>query len=311
MTISSIIPISAQVQITTRANLRLGDASRTAPLVRKLEPGTALRVRAIVIGEAVERNAHWYRVEENAYVWAGACGLPTGAGAAAAETFAAPAPAAGGTSFPGARPVPLVVDIYHGDGVTSFTAARNAGVLGIIHKATTGATGRDDAYRERREAALEAGLLWGAYHWGTNRSAVDQVDNFLEWAQPDANTLVAVDFEEDAHNQMSLQRAREVLAELADRLGRRPVLYSGATIKTALGDTADSFFGAHRLWLAQYGPVAEVQPSWSGYWLWQYTDGKHGPGPRSAPGLPGNAAGELDCNHYPGTAEQLSAEWAS
>ena len=54
----------------------------------------------------------------------------------------------------------------HGDGVTSFADARNSGLLGVIHKATTGATGRDDAYKARRLLARKAGLLWGAYHWG-------------------------------------------------------------------------------------------------------------------------------------------------
>ncbi|MFL6856574.1 MAG: glycoside hydrolase family 25 protein [Allosphingosinicella sp.] len=281
-------------------------------MARKLEPGAELQVRAIVIGEAVEGNAHWYRVEENAYVWAGACGPLTGADGGAAQPLAGTAPAAGSAAaLPGLRPVPLVVDLYHADRVTSFVAARNAGVLGVIHKATTGATGRDDAYRDRREAALEAGLLWGAYHWGTSRPAVEQVDNFLNWAQPDERTLVALDFEKDAGNQMTLRRAREVLTELSDRLGRRAVLYSGSTVKDALGGVNDPFFGAHRLWLAQYGLDPSVQASWTGYWLWQYTDGRIGPEPRQAPGMPGNSHGELDCNHYAGTAEQLAAEWAS
>jgi hypothetical protein len=35
-----------------------------------------------------------------------------------------------------------VVDISHGDHVTSFAAAVAAGIWGVINKATTGATGR-------------------------------------------------------------------------------------------------------------------------------------------------------------------------
>lgn len=312
MTISSIIPIDGRVRITARANLRAGDASRQAPVARKLEAGTELRVGAIVIGEAVEGNSHWYRAEQNNYVWAGACGLLVPLGTGDSTPAESPAgPSSDAAASPTGRQVPIVVDIYHGDRVVSFTTARNAGVRGVIHKATTGATGRDDAYRDRREQALEAGLLWGAYHWGTARPAVDQVKNFLEWARPDDRTLVALDFEDDANNQMTLQRAREFLTELSDKLGRRAVIYSGHTLKGALGETNDPFFGAHRLWLAQYGPVPRVQASWSSYWLWQYTDGRFGPEPRQAPGIPGNAHGELDCNHYAGSAEQLEAEWAS
>jgi GH25 family lysozyme M1 (1,4-beta-N-acetylmuramidase) len=307
----SFIPLDGQVRLTARANLRSADPSTAAPVIRKLEAGAPLHVTGVVVGQAVQGNAHWFMTDGNGFVWSGACG--------AFETLAlgpgVPPPTAPVPGLPTmtatGEAVPLVVDIYHGDRVDSFTAARNAGVLGIIHKATTGGTGTDDAYARRRDKALAAGLLWGAYHWGTAAPARQQVDNFLGAARPDADTLVALDFERDVGNQMSLQGARDFLAEIQERLGRRAVLYSGSTIKGALGQSKDPFFGQHRLWLAQYGPVAKVQSSWDGYWLWQHTDGSVGPGPRHAPGIPGNANGELDCNRFHGSPEQLAAEWAS
>jgi GH25 family lysozyme M1 (1,4-beta-N-acetylmuramidase) len=308
---SSPLSLQGEVSITARANLRAGDASRQAAVIRTLEPGTVLRIDAIVVGEAVLGNAHWFRIDQSAFVWAGACGplAPLGGSATPVPSQVDSAPVT--MSGPGSRKVPIVVDLYHGDRVTSFTGARNAGVLGVIHKATTGTSGRDDAYPHRRSDALAAGLLWGAYHWGTAASAADQVDNFLAWAAPDDRTLIALDFERDAHSQMTLQRAGEFLTEIEQRLGRRAVLYSGSTIKGALGTTQDPFFGAHRLWLAQYGPTPRVQASWSRYWLWQYTDGTSGPGPRTAPGIPGDSLGRLDCDYFAGTAEQLAQEWAS
>ena len=39
-----------------------------------------------------------------------------------------------------------VVDIYHGDRVSSFKKAADFGIWGIIDKATTGATGKDAKY---------------------------------------------------------------------------------------------------------------------------------------------------------------------
>jgi hypothetical protein len=172
-----------------------------------------------------------------------------------------------------------VVDLYHGDRVSSFAKAATAGVWGIIHKATTGATGQDAKYAARRPRALAAGLLWGAYHWGTNANVQKQIDNFLLAADPDEHTLVALDFEDTLGNQMTLAQARDFLVGVADRLGRRPVLYSGHLIKDGLGSTVDAFFGAHRLWLAQYGETPVVQASWTAYWLWQYTDSTTGPAP--------------------------------
>jgi len=317
MPVHSIIPVIGRVHITARANLRMGDASTAAPVVRKLEAGTAFAVTGIAIGETVQGNGHWYRTSGNAYVWSGACGPFDELGPAVGTVGAAAGPAApqqpsfAAISSPTGRPVPIVVDIYHRNRVESFATARNAGVHGIIHKASTGATGRDEAYSDRRQRAIDAGMLWGAYHWGTSRPVAQQVENFLAAADPDDRTLVALDFEDDPGNQMTLNGAREFLQLIEQRLGRKAVLYSANTIKGALGNSVDPFFGSHRLWLAQYGTTPRVQASWSTYWLWQYTDGTAGPGPRSAPGLPGNHLGNLDCNHYKDSPEQLAAEWAS
>src|SRR3954471_18314901 len=107
-----------------------------------------------------------------------------------------------------------VIDLYHNDNVTSFQRAADAGLWGIIHKATTGATGVDPEYANRRQPALDAGLLWGAYHWGTNADVNAQVENFLDTAQPDEMTLVALDFEETEGNQMTLDQARQFLTQV-------------------------------------------------------------------------------------------------
>ena len=206
---------------------------------------------------------------------------------------------------------PTVVDLYHADRVTSFKTAATAGIVGVIHKATTGATGKDAKYADRRKPALDAGLLWGAYHWGTAADVASQVDNFLTAAKPDANTLVALDFETTKGNQMTLDQARQFLTLIAQKLGRKAVIYSGNLLKESLGNQKDAFFGSHRLWLAQYGDTPVVQKSWSKFWLWQYTDGIAGPEKRTVDGIPGNEKGQLDCDFYAGTAAQLKAEWAS
>src|ERR1700736_2758380 len=139
-----------------------------------------------------------------------------------------------------------VVDLYHNDRVSSFQKAAEFGIWGVIHKATTGATGKDGKYKSRRSAARDAGLLWGAFHWGTGANVAKQVENFLKQADPDDQTLVALDYED---RRMTLAQAREFLRLLAEKLNRKPVLYSGHLIKEQLGNTQDAFFGSHRLWL--------------------------------------------------------------
>jgi lysozyme len=121
---------------------------------------------------------------------------------------------------------------------------------------------------------------------------------------------MALDYEPTPGNQMTLPMAREFLQRIIDETGRKAIIYGGHLLKGDLGDTVDAFFGSHRLWLAQYGPVPRVQASWATYWLWQYTDGEDGPTPRSVPGIPGDSRGRLDCDHFAGTEVELRAQWA-
>lgn len=310
------ILIKAQVTTTAKVNLRQGNATTTAPVLRKVEAGVTLNVHAIVAGLSVDGNPLWFQTDENAYVWAGGCGqlVPLAPGAPAAPVVApapVPAPSPAVPAQPtatGTKPVvPNVVDIYNGDAVTDFGAAYAAGLRGVIHKATTGQTGWDKTYAARRTAAEKAGLLWGAYHWGTDAPIDKQVDNFLARAKPDANTLVALDYEIDyTGHQMSLEGARQFLQLIEQKLGRKAVLYSGHLIKEKLGSVVDPFFGSHRLWLAQYGPTAVVQNSWKTWWLWQYAEKKS-----TVPGIPGNTIGNLDFDHFAGSEQDLRAQWAS
>ncbi len=299
------IQLVGTTSTTARVNLRQGAPTTKAPILRKLDAGIVLPVSAVAVGESVAGNAHWYRCDGTAYVWAGACSaLQTAGGPAATDPVAPVGPGASIVS-----PTVRVVDIYHGDMVASFSDARQSGLVGVIHKATTGASGRDDSYRARRTSALDKGLLWGAYHWGTAAPVAQQVSNFLDWAQPDDETLMALDYEPTNGNQMKLEMAREFLTRIIEATGRRAVIYGGQLLKSDLGQIRDPFFGSHRLWLAQYGRVPRVQASWDNYWLWQYTDGESGPSPRSVPGIPGNSKGRLDCDHFAGTEEELRAQW--
>ncbi len=86
-----------------------------------------------------------------------------------------------------------VVDMHHPITVQSWAKAANSGLWGVIHKATTGASGKgsfDPKYKSRRKGAMAAGLLWGAYHYGTKAKVSDQVENFLRVARPNDETLV-------------------------------------------------------------------------------------------------------------------------
>ncbi|KPU61073.1 glycosyl hydrolases 25 family protein [Pseudomonas fluorescens] len=302
------VPVSGNVKTNVLVNVRQGLPSTAAPLLRKLGAGTKVQVFALVVGDSIQGNAHWFRISDNTYIWAGGCSeLLQSTATPQAEPIA-------NSQGRHARlsQVPLVIDISHGDGVDSFQNAKNSGLVGVIHKATTGETGKDDAYTRRRDSAVAAGLLWGAYHWGTAASVQNQVKNFMDWAKPNETTLVALDFESTLDNQMTLDGAREFCEQIYTRLGRRPVIYSGDTLKSALGSVVDTFFSEHRLWLAQYGNNPRVQNSWDTFWLWQYTDGDSGPPScRTVTGITGDSKKRLDCNYFEGDAATLASQWAS
>ena len=197
--------------------------------------------------------------------------------------------------------IPNVIDIYHGNIVNDFAALKAAGILGVIHKATQGANYADPLYATRRKQATDAGLLWGAYTFNTGEDVPAQVNQFFSHAEPGTSTLMALDFEDNPHSQMSLGQARQFLQIADEKLGRKLVLYSGNRIKDLLGTQVDTFLGSHRLWLPQYGPVAKVQASWQRPWLWQYSETGQLPG----------TGGAIDLNSYDGTPDQLATEWAS
>lgn len=198
-------------------------------------------------------------------------------------------------------PTAKVLDISHHNNITDYDRLREEGIVGIIHKSTQGTNFVDSMYLMRRERALKAGLLWGAYHFATAANVEQQVDHFLKIAQPDDQTLIALDHEPNQGNQLSLMNAVRFLEVIEIRLKRKAVLYSGNLIKEQLGKRQHDYLASHRLWIAQYGPVARIPPAWDKWWLWQFSEsGK----------LPG-AHGQLDLNAYDGSDEQLRAEWAN
>ena len=201
---------------------------------------------------------------------------------------------------------PLVLDVYHGDDVRDWNAVYDFGIRGVIHKSTQGTTVVDRAYAKRRERAVAAKLLWGAYHFASDCPVAEQVRHFLNIAAPDDDMLLALDYEPNGNHTMNITQAREFLQRVADRTGRLPVLYSGNLIKETLHQP-DPFFNKHRLWLAQYGPRAVLPAGWNSYWLHQYTGDGLGPQPHECPGVETRG---IDLNVFNGTEEDLRAQWS-
>jgi lysozyme len=163
--------------------------------------------------------------------------------------------------------------------------------------------------RARRKLATDLGLKWGAYHFFHGAEPLAEADHFLEVAEPDADTLVALDWEDVPHlGAPSAASARVFLERIEDRLGRKAVIYSGNVAKEQIKGV-DAYFGSHRLWLCEYGPAWRAQPSWRSPWLWQNNGDNCGPGPHNIPGLKGLCDNNTIVD--PMTEADLLAQWAS
>src|SRR5215212_6061446 len=134
-----------------------------------------------------------------------------------------------------------VVDISHHNGTVNLDRAKEDGILGVIQKATQGRTFVDPTYKRNRLKAQNAGLLWGAYHFGTGSDGIKQAEHFLNIVQPDDDTLLVLDFEANPTGpSMTLEEARAFVTHVNGEIGRFPGLYAGHFLKEILGARKDA-----------------------------------------------------------------------
>jgi lysozyme len=200
----------------------------------------------------------------------------------------------------------VVVDLSHHNGAVDLQKAKAAGIAGVIHKATQGLTYVDPMFAANRQKASDAGLLFGAYHFGTGDDGGAQADFFLQTVQPAAGDLLVLDFEENLPHgpTMTLDQARDFVARVQAVTGRWPGLYGGHYLKESLGAQDDPVLSSCWLWLSQYGPYAVIPSAWDSWTMWQYTDGSVGPEPHPVDGI-----GVCDRNTYNGTLAELMDFW--
>lgn len=220
-----------------------------------------------------------------------------------------------------------VIDISHGVEVSDFISVRNSNILAVVHKASEGGDWFDPSYGSRRQQAEAAGMLWGAYHFGTRQySGRDQARAFLSAAQPGPTTLMALDFEPNdpnPRNTMTLAQAEAFVQTIRLETGRLPLVYTHP--KWANGDRygrarmrlpqpvlPGSILARCDLWLADYREQPELPFAWSdrGWKLWQYAanqqagDGAYGEPSRTVAGVT-----HCDRNRFAGDSAALHRFW--
>jgi len=234
------------------------------------------------------------------------------------------------TTRPAVPGLDAVIDISHNVTVSDFSSVRRrSNILAVVHKATEGGDWVDPSYSMRRPEAEAAGLLWGAYHFGTHQySGERQAAAFLAAAQPGPTTLMALDFEpNDANwrNTMNLAQAEAFVRAIQRSTGRLPLVYThpswangersgraGVKLRDAVNSA--SILAQCDLWLADYREEPEVPFAWTqrSWRLWQYAgdeteaDAAYGSVPRAVAGV-----SHCDRNLFAGDASALHRYWNS
>ena len=201
----------------------------------------------------------------------------------------------------------VVVDLSHHNRAPDFQEAARDGIVGVIHKATQGRTIVDVTYHARRELALSAGLLWGAYHFGVKGNAEAQADHFLDTTDPLETDLLVLDFEPNGESgTMTRTEAERFVTLVHKRLGRYPGLYSGQNfLLRQMGRKTNSVLKNCFLWIARYSDqLPKVPPAWPTFTFWQYTDGNAGPQPHQVVGI-----GRCDRDKFNGDITGLRRLW--
>jgi len=264
-------------------------------------------------------------------VLAGLAGLtvPAVTGCAGRQTATRPPGVAQPTTSSTAAGLDAVIDLSHNVTVDDFTLVRRSNILAVVHKATEGGDWIDPSYAGRRRHAEEAGLLWGAYHFGTRQySGADQARAFLATAQPGPKTLMALDFEPNdgnPRNTMTLAQAETFVQVVYQATRRMPLVYTHPgwangvpagrrSIKLPEPVTSASLLARCDLWLADHREEPELPFGWAdrGWRLWQYAanqtagDGAFGDTSRTVAGV-----SHCDRNLFAGDAAALYRFWNS
>lgn len=257
---------------------------------------------------------------------------------AAAWALQPSASAASDFSEPWKRPDrALVIDAYEYNSIDWQKLAGDKRIAGFINKASDGlppaysCSGDETAFRlckalwkrhavarelfhTRKVVATALGLKWGAYHLARPGNPVEQAENFLAFAEPGPDDLMALDIEEnDPEKWMSLDDAEIFVRHIFLRTGRYPILYTNGTTAKHIADSRYRYRLLSRLplWYARYKPEIGMhfpKGNWQRYTLWQFSAQANCNTSR-CPYRVAGTPNDIDINVAPMDAQSLRAAW--
>ena len=146
-----------------------------------------------------------------------------------------------------------VIDISHYQSTPSLKALNDEGIVGVICKATEGRSTRDDTYFDKKSKLKDQGMRWGSYHYSSGSEALLQVENYLNYAKPEADELIALDYEPSSSGQnMTYDQMVEFVSLIKQETGRYPMIYGGRLLREVLHGVETSILSECPLWYSRY-----------------------------------------------------------
>jgi lysozyme len=178
------------------------------------------------------------------------------------------------------------IDVSHHQGQIDWPAVRQSGICFAFIKSTEALTFTDPMFVSNWEAAKNAGIIRGAYHFFRPQAHPEmQASHFLAQLKNDPGELppvLDVEVLDGLAPRQLLARAK-ACADAITRTLTRPILYTGASFwRDTLEDSAA--FAAHPLWIAHHTSALSptVPNAWSTWTFWQHS--QHG----CVPGINGH-----------------------
>ena len=199
------------------------------------------------------------------------------------------------------------IDVSHYQGDVDWKAVKAADYSFAFAKCTGGLTFNDPKFQTNWKGIAAAGMLRGAYHfYYNNDDPVKQAEHFLSSLSSlnAADLPPVLDLEGGGiiDKNLSIEDyQRDVLRWLCfveDRLGRKPIIYTGPSFGNKYLDNAE--FATYDLWLAEYGVSTPKVPNvWAdkGLAIWQ----------NASDAVVSGIKGKTDHDLFNGTLEELKA----
>jgi lysozyme len=203
-----------------------------------------------------------------------------------------------------------IIDISHYQKTPPLKSLTDAGIVAVVAKATQGRSTKDATYLEKKNKLKSQGMKWGSYHYSSGSDVLTQVENYLDYAKPEKDELMALDYEPSSSGpNMTYDQMVQFVTLIFQHTGRYPMVYGGPMLIDAVKGIKESVLTKCPLWYARYPKSSITSPIgfpdlWPTWTLWQYTDGNNGPDPTSVPGF-----GRCDRDTYNGKREDLLQKW--